>query len=110
MKDYPSMQSAIDSGYLAIASEVHAAVAPVGFAWWSVVGLEQQPGLWQGDGSHPTRKGTYLAACVFYAAIFGESPVGLGYHDGLSADEASRLQQIASSTVLGNTAAWGLNH
>ena len=91
-----------------MASEIHAAVAPVGPAWWSVLGSEARPGLWQGDGSHPTRKGTYLAACVFYATIFDESPVGLGYHGGLSADEASTLQQIAASTVLGNTAAWGL--
>ena len=33
LPDYVSMQSAIDDGYLAIAAEEQAAVAPVGVAW-----------------------------------------------------------------------------
>src|SRR5213592_1815281 len=37
LPDYASMQSAIDDGYLAIAAEEQAAVAPVGVAWSSVM-------------------------------------------------------------------------
>ena len=29
------------------------------------------------DGSHPSEAGTYLAASVFYATLYGKSPVGL---------------------------------
>ena len=106
--DYSSMQVAIDQAYLAIAREQHTAVAPVGYAWWTLVGQEAQPGLWQDDGSHPTPKGTYLAACVFYATIFGASPEGLRYHGTVPGDEAARLQTLAAHTVLGDPLAWGL--
>ena len=106
--DYSSMQSAIDEGYLAIAQEQHAAVAPVGYAWQTLLGQEASPGLWLDDGSHPTEKGTYLAACVFYATIFRESPTGLPYRGDLTDAEASKLQEVAAATVLGDPAKWGL--
>ena len=66
MDDYSSMQEAIDDGYLAIAREQNAAVAPVGYAWWALLHQDPEAALWQNDGSHPTVEGTYLAACVFY--------------------------------------------
>jgi hypothetical protein len=108
MPDYFSMQSSIDTGYLDIAGEQHAAVSPVGYAWSAVYSQESSPDLWQDDGSHPTTKGTYLAACVFYAAIFRESPAGLGYHPWLSGADASMLQEAAAHTVLDDLAKWGL--
>lgn len=108
MPDYASMQAAIDSAYLFIAGEQHAAVAPVGFAWSEVAGEESSADLWQGDGSHPTTKGTYLAACVFYAAIFKQSPRGLAYHPWLSDRDAAQAQDAAAATVLGDPSRWGL--
>ena len=106
--DYASMQSAIDEGYLTIARELHAAVAPVGDAWSATLSQAPHSGLWQADGSHPTREGTYLAACVFYAAIFRQSPKGLRYHAGLPQHDATELQGIASKVVLGDPAKWEL--
>src|SRR5256886_12339646 len=94
LPDYASMQSAIDDGYLAIAAEEQAAVAPVGVAWSSVMS-QPHPALWQDDGSHPTTAGTYLAACVFYATIYHQSPRGLAYHADLSAVDAPLLQSSA---------------
>jgi len=108
MPDYASMQSAIDDGYLAIAADQRASVAPVGEAWSALLGQETPAALWQDDGSHPTEAGTYLAACVFYATIFRESPAGLGYHSSLSADEAAKIQEVAAATVLGDPAKWPL--
>ena len=108
MPDYASMQAAIDVGYLAIAGEQRATVAPVGDAWSALLGQELPTTLWQEDGSHPTAAGTYLAACVFYATIFRESPANLGYHAGLPADEAAKIQEVAAATVLGDPAKWPL--
>ena len=108
LPDYRSMQSAIDDGYLQIASRLDVPVAPVGAAWETVVDGPSPPSMWQSDGSHPTVSGTYLAACVFYAAIFHTSPVGLGDTGGLPASEARALQTVAASTVLGDPAEWGL--
>jgi hypothetical protein len=80
----------------------------VGDAWQTVVGQQPNAALWQGDGVHPTTEGTYLAACVFYASIFGRSPVGLGYDDGLPAPEAAMLQRVAAAVALGGHSKWGL--
>jgi len=108
MRDYASMQAAIDDGYRAIAAELHVAMAPVGPAWLQMVAQESSPGLWQDDGSHPTGSGTYLAACVFYAAIFGQSPAGLGWHPWIWGGDADRLQRTAAATVLDDRPEWGL--
>jgi hypothetical protein len=106
--NYSSMQDAVTTAYEKIADELVAVVAPVGVAWRQV--LIEHPGLtlYQSDGSHPTRSGTYLAACVFYAALFGESPEGLEYTGGLGPGEAAIMQRIAAETVLGDPARWHL--
>jgi hypothetical protein len=108
LPDYARMQAQIDQGYLAIGRELGVAVAPVGRAWATVVSQNPRPGLWQDDGSHPTTAGTYLAAAVFYAAIFDASPVGLSDDAGLPSDQAASLRQVADDTVLKDLAQWGL--
>ena len=100
MKTYESMQAQINKGYMAIAQELNVPTAPVGLAWLSAVKEHTELGLWQADGSHPTEQGTYLAACIFYAVIFNESPDGLSYHANLSRKDAKTLQMVASKTVL----------
>ena len=75
-----------------------AAVAPVGRAWERAL---RDPGvtLHDRDGSHPNPAGTYLAACVLYATLTGESPVGLGDAGlGLAPASSARLQQVAWAT------------
>lgn len=108
LNDYGTMQKQLTTGYLTIADELGVAVAPVGSAWEQV--HQQHPGinLWQSDGSHPTENGTYLAACVFYAAIFNESPQGLSYTAQIPADTAKTLQSIAADVVLTDSVQWNL--
>jgi hypothetical protein len=108
LPNYESMQYVIDNSYLGIAYELNAPVAPVGSAWMTATRLYPQLALWQADGSHPSEQGTYLAACVFYAAIFRESPAGLSYHANLPRDVAEQLQKIAGDTVLTNPSQWNL--
>lgn len=100
MTNYESMQTQINIGYMGIAQELNTVFAPVGSAWLAVVKQHPELNLWQEDGSHPTERGTYLAACVFYAVIFNESPDGLTYHTGVSKENAKIIQTIASDTVL----------
>ena len=108
MPSYESMQTAINNGYQAIGHELNVRMAPVGFAWWTTRRQNPQLNLWQDDGSHPTELGTYLAACVFYAAIYRESPEGLSYISSLSKGDAQALQKIAADTVLKNVAYWNI--
>lgn len=97
---YASMQAQLDKSYGKIASENAAELAPVGEAWSTA--RQTHPGieLYQSDGSHPSAEGTYLAACVFYEALFKRSVLGAG---ALSIDpaQAKILQQIAHDTVAG---------
>ena len=48
---------------------------------------------------HPTLAGTYLAACTFYGALFGTSPVGNPHTAGLDPELAKFLQEAAWETV-----------
>lgn len=73
----PREQAALNYAYIEIARELGALVAPVGIAWQDAQAGDTGIDLYLGDGSHPSPAGSYLAACVFYAVLFGESPRGL---------------------------------
>lgn len=106
--DYDSMQVEIDNAYYGIAVELQVPVAPVGFTWSIVRHDHPEIALWADDGSHPSGAGTYLAACVFYASIFRQSPLGISWHGGVSDDQARILQEEAGRHVLELQAHWGL--
>jgi hypothetical protein len=108
LPDYESMQLQINQGYMTIANQLIIPVAPVGYAWLTAWLQAPQLDLWQADGSHPTEQGTYLAACVFYAVIFRQSPENIPYHGNLPVATARYLQKVASDTVLNNPSQWNL--
>ena len=92
----PDTQRAITDAYQAAARETGAALVPVGVAWQQFLAKHDRPALHDRDGSHPTPAGTYLAACVFFAVLFGRSPVGLPAGvPGMSAEDAKALQHAA---------------
>ena len=105
---YASMQAQLDTGYRAIADELKVGVVPVGDAWAAAHAADAGLDLWQPDGSHPTATGTYLAACVFYAAVFHQSPGGLDYTADLAADTAHAIQGTAATQVLDDPMGWTL--
>ena len=76
-RNAPESQQAITDAYTAIGRELGATVVPVGVAWQRFLREHDQPVLHDRDQSHPTLAGSYLAACVFLAVLFGESPVGI---------------------------------
>jgi hypothetical protein len=108
MSTYEAMQRAIDNSYLALGQQLHAPLAPVGYAWFTLRQQNPQLNLWQGDGIHPNEQGTYLAACVFYAVLFHTSPEGLSYRGNLSGENAALLQKTAAETVFDNLKKWNL--
>ena len=98
--DFDEMQDALTAAYAECAERVGAEVAPVGEAWRWARRLDPSIALHETDGSHPNLAGSYLAACVFYAVIFDESPVGLGFTGGLSAQQAAFFQEVAATVAL----------
>jgi hypothetical protein len=100
LASFTLMQAELDEGYRVIAEEVDAAVIPAGAAW--AMAREKLPtlDLWSGDGSHPSAAGTYLTACVVFATVFRETPVGLPALAGVGAESARRLQEVAAAVAL----------
>jgi hypothetical protein len=89
----PETQALITRAYREIGTELGAEVAPVGEAWERVLAMPGHPDLYDADGSHPSIAGSYLAACVLFATLFGESRVGITDEvDWLSAAEIALLQ------------------
>ncbi len=93
----PETQAAMTTAFTTIGAELGAKVIPVGIAWEQFLRQHNQPVLHDKDQSHPTFAGSYLAACVFFAVLFGESPVGI-VCDQLTQAEAARLQHVVANS------------
>jgi hypothetical protein len=118
--DYPTMQERITNGYDDLATVLQGlggrvTVIPVGLAFQVVYNDEVAAGhnplgedsqfyaLYEGDGSHPSEEGSYLAACVFMAAYTGQPASSLSYRaDGVDEDTADYLRGVADRVVLEN--------
>jgi hypothetical protein len=86
-----------------VGRDVGVKVIPVGLAF--ELSYQRKPDLRlhdEHDGSHPSLVGTYLAAAVVYASLYGENPVGntYSYRGKVPADVALHLQQVAWDTVV----------
>jgi hypothetical protein len=118
--DYSTMQDELAAGYLDYRDNMSSAnrpvwVAPAGLAFEHIHdqiiadgGTPTDSGtlfhdLYSSDGSHPSLSGSYLAACVLYASITGDDPVGLSHSTSLSNARVLELQQAASATVFNET-------
>jgi len=92
----PESQRAITQAYESISREIGATLVPVGVAWERLLARRDRPVLHDKDASHPTAAGTYLAACVFFATLFGQTPAGVGEPpEGVSEGEAKVIQETA---------------
>lgn len=120
---YPNftvMQERLEAGYRDYAENLSTPdrpvfIAPVGLAFKRVhddiVGRGNDPldpgslfySLYSSDGSHPSVRGSYLAACVLYATLTGNSPLDLADSTPLSDQVKHKLQTAASSAVFGST-------
>ncbi len=107
-RNYHDMQQAITTAYLTIAAELNLPIAPVGVAWQTVVTEYPNIQLWDSDGTHPSLAGSFLAACVFYAAVYHNSAQGINYQAGLPSKTAEILQAVAGKTVMQRRQDWRL--
>jgi hypothetical protein len=92
----PESQQLIADAYNDVGKELKAIVVPVGLAWQKFLAKHDAPVLHDRDQSHPTLAGSYLAACVFLAALLKANPVGIETdHAGFDQADAKLLQQAA---------------
>ncbi len=105
---YNGMQQRIARAYLRMGKDNKGIVAPVGIAWQRV--REDKPVIsLYGDNIHPGPTGAYLAACVLYATLFDDSPIGLYHPDAIGNNQARYLQEAADDTVFGSGQTWKWN-
>lgn len=98
----PDMIRKVEDLYVSTGNEAGALVIPVGLAFEEA--YRQRPDIQLHktyDGSHPDLIGTYLAACVVYASLYGKSPVGnsYDYYGKVDRETATFLQRVAEETV-----------
>lgn len=98
---YSTMQVSIARTYSELSAAVTGEIAPVGMAWWMVRAERPDLSLYQSDGSHPSREGSYLAAAVITATILDVDANTLDRSMGLSEETAAALRGFAARAVKG---------
>jgi hypothetical protein len=97
-RDAPEATRRIAEATTRAGNAVGALVIPAGLAFARAQAA--RPGLILLDEPRqPNRAGSYLAAAVTYAALFGASPIGNRATGGLDAETAGFLQRIAWETA-----------
>lgn len=105
----PSMTKGLEYAYNLAGEKSKVPVVPVGLAFANAKAAYPEINLYSADVrgvkagkiaysktlKHPSLAGTYLAACVFYASLYGHSPVDNPYTAGLPKETATKLQNIA---------------
>ena len=96
------MQDGLTNTYSTFACENKPGkIAPVGEGFRSFKNMygDDFSTLYIRDGSHPSLKGSYLAACVHFSTLFGQTCLGNSYTAGLDTETAKRLQNAADEAV-----------
>jgi hypothetical protein len=99
---WPTVDRAVDfpranESYRIAAESVQGILFPVGEAWLAAQRIDRSIPLYAFDGLHPGAEGSYLAALVMYATLYGKSPAGL--------PASLRLRNGTSFVVASNAAA-----
>lgn len=97
--DRPEMTQPLAEAFASLGKEFNMPVVPVGLAFERAAGRINGLVLHDPDRIHPSLEGTYLAAAVFYGALYGKSPAPLAYDAGLEPNLARKLRLIAWETV-----------
>lgn len=103
---FDDFQMMLYSGTMKMAERFNMIVAPVGMAWKKVVELAPEINLYDKDGSHPSRYGAYLSACVYWSLIKKEKISENRYCSDLPASTALLLRKITSDIVIDDLEIW----
>jgi hypothetical protein len=98
-KNKPDMARPLADAYIRMGNELNALVVPVGLAFDMARTENPDMELYAKDRKHPSLLGTYLTANVFFATLYGKSPVGAPYTAEISKETTAFAQHIAWKTV-----------
>ena len=101
-KNYdPNLIRVIEKMYVEAGKKNSTLVIPVGLAFENAYNKDPDIKLHKEDGTHPNLLGTYLAACVVYASVYKDNPIGISYDyfGSINKEDKLFLQEIAYQTV-----------
>lgn len=105
---YEGMDSLLNLRYRMMGDANEAYVSPVGAVWHYVRDNYPDIDLYTNDGSHPSIRGSYIAACTFYTIIFQKDPTFISFNSTLTDDEANSIKAAAKIIAFDNLAEWNV--
>lgn len=101
-KGTKTMVDSLNTQYQKLATQIRATKVPVGMLWKS---LMNEVNLFDADGAHPNRKGTFLNACLFYEYIFEKDVTKTTHFDNvIPKNDQKKLKNWAHQFHLKNPA------
>ena len=95
-----TMQEELRFRYQLAATNNNGLYAPVGDAWEVSLAEHPEITLHSGDGSHPAKTGSFLAACVLYEILTETDATQTTWApEELSAEDATTLRSVAHQTI-----------
>lgn len=103
---YAGMDSLLNLRYRMMADMNDAIVSPVGAVWNYV--RENYPNiqLYNPDESHPSTKGSFLAACCHYISMFRKDPTLIPFNSILTANEAMNIKEACKIVLYDDLLEW----
>ncbi|MCH2038646.1 MAG: hypothetical protein MK137_08665 [Rickettsiales bacterium] len=96
---YEGMQQRINDTYLNLTRQHDTLVAPVGMVWKDMRAQHPYVELYKSE-RHPSKAGSYLAACVFFTTFFEAPCMGADVPSRVSKKDAEKIQQLSDSILL----------
>jgi len=99
--DYSTMQQELSAAYELAARTNNAWLVPVGDIWSVVMRKRPELGasLYKPDGSHPSYAGAFLASCVFFRSLLGDSLDTINAEKVLTREELDYVKTIVRDNV-----------
>lgn len=91
----PGDRDGVRQSYTAAARHTGGLLAPAGEVWREAWKVDPDLVLYDADGVHASRMGTYAAALSIYGVLFRESPVGTQAAAGIPPSAVPLLQEAA---------------
>ncbi len=98
-EEEPNMLSTLKQTYERAATVIDGTIVPVGIAFdQAQEDISSTISLYNQDGVHPSPEGTFLAAGMFYRAIYEQNPVLNSYNAGFTLATATYLKELAKTS------------
>ncbi len=106
---YEAMDDRLKLNYLKMAGDNKAQVAPVGAVWRHIRENNPSINLYKNDGSHPSKAGSYAAACTFYTLIFEKDPALTSFDYSIPNDVEQIIRSVTKAVVYDDLDSWRFN-